>query len=245
MSDKEYQEISIYLDDSGVFSLNSGHDYFIYAGYLFLDNHERIAARERFKTMSREIKSSLGMSMESELKAAGLDIKYKRSLYNCVKSFNSLSATVKLPNVNESIMANKLSIHRYKDYTLKRMIKSKLEKLIASGKIDVDKPVSLRVYIDQQHTSTNGYYKLSDSIREELIHGIRNFDYGVFYPPILFADFEINIKFCDSSLDYLVQASDILANRLWYGRNFNRPKLYTNIPYHNDILLPPTFQPKS
>ena len=54
MSDKEYQEISIYLDDSGVFSLNSGHDYFIYAGYLFLDNHERIAARERFKTMSRE-----------------------------------------------------------------------------------------------------------------------------------------------------------------------------------------------
>ena len=28
MSDKECQEISIYLDDSGVFSLNSGHDYF-------------------------------------------------------------------------------------------------------------------------------------------------------------------------------------------------------------------------
>ncbi len=145
---------------------------------------------------------------------------------------------MRLPDVNESIMANKLSIHRYKDYTLKRMIKSKLEKLITSGKIDADKPVSLRVYIDQQHTSTNGYYKLSDSIREELIHGIRNFDYGVFYPPILFADFEINIKFCDSSRDYLVQASDILANRLWYGRNFNRPKLYTNIPYHNDILLP-------
>lgn len=188
--------------------------------------------------MSREIKSSLGMSMESELKAAGLESKYKRSLYNCVKLFNSLSATVKLSDVNESIMTNKLSIHRYKDYALKRMIKSKLETLIASGKIDADKPVSLRVYIDQQHTSTNGYYKLSDSIREELIHGIRNFDYGMFYPPILFADFKINIKFCDSSRDYLVQASDILANRLWCGRNFNRPKLYTNIPYHSDIFLP-------
>lgn len=98
MNEKQYQEVSIYLDDSGVFSLNSGHDYFIYAGYLFLDNHERITARERFKTMSQEIKSSLGMSMGSELKAAGLEIKYKRSLYNCVKSFNSLSATVKLPD---------------------------------------------------------------------------------------------------------------------------------------------------
>ena len=91
MNEKQYQEVSIYLDDSGVFSLNSGHNYFIYAGYLFLNNHERIAAREQFKTMSR---------------------------------------------------------------------------------------------------------------------------------------------------DYLVQASDILANRLWCGRNFNRPKLYTNIPYHSDIFLP-------
>jgi len=80
MNEKQYQEVSIYLDDSGVFSLNSGHNYFIYAGYLFLNNHERIAAREQFKTMSREIKSNLGMSMESELKAAGLENKYKRCI---------------------------------------------------------------------------------------------------------------------------------------------------------------------
>lgn len=235
---KECQNISIYLDDSGVFSRNSGHDYFVYAGYLFLDDSERIAARELFKSSSRQIKSHLGRPMDKELKAAGLGIKHKRSLYNCVKKFNSLSSTVQLSRVNNSIMSNKLSIHRYKDYVLKRMIKSKLQSLIVSGKIDAHRPVSLRVYIDQQHTSTNGYYTLSESIREELVHGIHNFDYGIFHAPILLADFKIKITFCDSAKDYLIQASDILANRLWYGRNFNQPKLYTNIPSHYDISLP-------
>ncbi len=238
MTDKQYQNISVYLDDSGVFSQNSGHNYFIYAGYLFLNNDDRIAAKESFKSVSLSIKRELGMAMEDELKAAGLKIKHKRSLYNSVKRFDSLSATVKLDEIKQAIMDNKLSIHRYKDYVLKRMIKAKIESLIAAGKIDNSQPVWLRIYIDQQHTSTNGYYKLSDSIREELIHGIRNFDYGIFYSPILFADFKLNIEFCDSAKNYLIQASDILANRLWYGRNFDRPKLYTNIPSHKDILLP-------
>ena len=238
MRDNTHQNVSIYLDDSGVFSLNSVYDYFIYAGYAFPSEQERIHARESFKDMSRKIKASLGLSMDSELKAAGLEIKHKRSLYNCVRFFDSLSATVHLGSVNSSIMNNKLSIHWYKDYVLKRMIKAKLEALITAGKIDNYRPVSLRIYIDQQHTSTNGYYKLSDSIREELIHGIHNFDYGVFHPPILFADSIIDIRFCDSAKDYLVQASDILANRLWYGRNFNKPTLYTHIPSHKNISLP-------
>lgn len=235
---KVYQEISIYLDDSGVFSRNSGHSYFIYAGYLFLDKNERITARESFRIRSLAIKQELCMDAADELKAAGLKIKHKRSLYNSVKRFDSLSATVNLDSIAESIINNKLSIHRYKDYVLKRMIKAKMESLIAAGKIDDSQPVWLRVYIDQQHTSTNGYYNLSESIREELIHGIRNYDYGMFHPPILFADFKLDISFCDSSKNYLVQASDVLANRLWYGRNFNKPQLCTNIPSHKDIFLP-------
>lgn len=238
MNDEGYQEVSIYLDDSGVFSARHHNNFFIYAGYVFLNEQDRIDARTAFKAASKEIKEYLNIPLINELKAAGLEFKYKRSLYNCVKRFDSLSAVVDLRTVKAFIMEDKLSIHRYKDYVLKRSIKAKLESLIASGKIYADRPVYLRVYIDQQHTSTNGYYTLAGSIREELIHGVRNFNYGVFYPPILFADFKMQIQFCDSAHDYLVQASDILANRLWTGYNFDAPHLYKNIPSHKSISLP-------
>lgn len=233
-----YQEISIYLDDSGVFSARHHNDFFVYAGYVFLCEQDRIDARSAFKTASQEIKEHLKIPLTDELKAAGLKLKYKRSLYNCVRRFDSMSAVVDLRHVKSFIMDDKLSIHRYKDYALKRIIKAKLESLIIAGRVYPDRPVYLRVYIDQQHTSTNGYYTLSASIREELIHGIRNFNYGVFHPPILFADFKMQIQFCDSAHDYLVQASDILANRLWTGYNFDIPHLYKNIPSHKNILLP-------
>ena len=77
--------------------MNSVYDYFIYAGYAFPSEQERIHARESFKDMSRKIKASLGLSMDSELKAAGLEIKHKRSLYNCVRFFDSLSQPVHHP----------------------------------------------------------------------------------------------------------------------------------------------------
>lgn len=128
--------------------------------------------------------------------------------------------------------------HRYKDYVLKRLIKFEIERLISAGEVDPFRPAHLRVYIDQQHTSTDGYYTLSQSVSEELNHGIYNFDYGVFYDPIFKAPVTVSIKFCDSSHDYLVQASDILANRIFTAYNFNSMELARDIPHHSHISLP-------
>lgn len=163
-----------------VFFARHYNNFFIYAGYVFLDEQDRIDVRIAFRAASKDIKEYLNIPPTDELKAAGLEFKYKRSLYNYVKRFDSLSAVVDLRAVKFFAMEDKLPIRRYKDWALKRSIKAKLESLIASGKIHTDHPVYLRVYIDQQYMPANGYYTLAGSVREELIYGVRNFNYGVF-----------------------------------------------------------------
>lgn len=56
--------------------------------------------------------------------------------------------------------------------------------LINTGRIDAAKSTELNIFIDQQHTSTDGFYNLEESIKEEFVNGIKNLDYGSFHPPL-------------------------------------------------------------
>lgn len=154
-----------------------------------------------------------------------------------MKEYDSVSCVVSLNNIYPSILKNKKAICRYKDYAIKRCVKAKLEQLISAGRISTDSDVNLLINIDQQLTATNGYYDLRDSIREELQHGIRNFDYGVFHKPLFNSEVKVEIKYCESKDNYLIQASDILANRIWNGHKANDENLL-NIPNHLNINLP-------
>lgn len=234
----ERQTISIYLDDSGVFTTGNSSRFFVYGGYSFTNNRDRLTAKSIYKGRVNEIRGSLDLDPSDELKAAILSPGHKRSLFEVVKRYNSVDVAVDLSSVYPSIFENKLAIHRYKDYALKRLVKAEIERLIGSGEVDPYKPADLRVYIDQQHTSTDGYYTLSESISEELNHGIHNFEYGVFHAPIFKAPISVKIEFCDSAHNYLIQASDILANRIFTAYNYNLPKLTRNIPFHTHLDLP-------
>ena len=236
MSEEKPQIISIYIDDSGVFTLGNKSTVFVYGGFSFTNDKSRLTAKSVYKRRVNEIKAKLGTN--EELKAAILSAKHKRALFESVKQCNSLDCVVDLTKVYASILENKLSIHRYKDYALKRLVKSEVERLIRTSEIDPYKPAQLKVYIDQQHTTTDGYYTLSESISEELNHGIHNFDYGMFYPPLFKAPVTVAISFCDSAHHYLIQASDILANRVFTAHSFNLPNLMKDVPHHNHIELP-------
>ncbi|MDQ5932456.1 MAG: hypothetical protein QG649_541, partial [Patescibacteria group bacterium] len=174
----EKQVVSIYLDDSGVFTTGNNSKFFIYGGYSFTNDTDRLTAKSSYKKRVNEIRKSLGYTNGNELKAAILSAKHKRSLFEVMKKYNSVDVAVNLDIVYPSILENKLAVHRYKDYVLKRLVKAEVERLISSGEIDPYKPAELKVYIDQQHTSTDGYYTLAESISEELNHGINNFNYG-------------------------------------------------------------------
>jgi hypothetical protein len=232
------QVISIYLDDSGVFTIKDNTKFFVYGGYSFTNDKDRLTAKSIYKRRVAEIKHSLGVAAEAELKAAILSAKHKRALLEVIKKYNSIDVVVNLDNVYPSILENKLSVHRYKDYVLKRLIQAEVERLISSGEIDPYKQAALKVYIDQQHTSTDGYYTLAESVSEELNHGIHNFNYGMFHAPLFKAPVSVQISFCDSSHHYLIQASDILANRVFTAFNYNRPHLMKNLLYHTHLDLP-------
>ncbi|MCD8561837.1 DUF3800 domain-containing protein [Candidatus Saccharibacteria bacterium] len=228
------QIINIFLDDSGIFSLSPTQPYFVYAGYVFLGDAERAEANRKYRTLSDAIRAEIGQV--GELKASTLENKHRRALVKVLKGYESIACVVFLPRVRSSITQNKLSVHRYKDYAIKIAVKRKLETLISQGKVDVAMPTQLNVFIDEQHTSTDGFYNLEETMREEFVNGIRNLDYGSFHPP-LFSSMTIKVKFCDSSGNYLIQASDLLANRMNTSYNQSNPSL-RQLPKLNITNLP-------
>lgn len=227
------QNLYFYIDDSGV--LHKNDDYFVYAGYVFYNEKKRDSAYRRYKSLSNEIRKYLNIS--GELKSANLKPKHKRSLYNILKYEDSLAAYVYNKDVFDYIMENKKSRHRFKDYILKRIIKEKINEFIESGHVNPNNFLNIRIYIDEQLTASNGYYDLRSSIEEELLYGISNYDYNKFYPPILHGGANIHVKFVDSKNNYLIQASDILANRLRASFAYNKPYLRRK-PNHCDLHFP-------
>lgn len=226
------QEVFFFFDDSGVLHKNEPSGYFVYAGYVFTSRKELESAKRKYINANKKIKEKLGRT--DELKAANLQARHKRSLYNAVRSYSSVAVAVQISRVYDHILGNKKSICRYKDYVLKRCVKAKLKNLIELGVIDRNKDIAIFVYIDEQLTATNGYYDLRDSIKEELQHGIINFDYGTTYPKIFESNVTVNIQYCDSSTNYLIQASDILANRIWTSYRTGNEKLRSK---DNQIIL--------
>lgn len=212
-----------FFDDSGVLHKNELSGYFVYAGYVFTNRNELDSAKRKYIHANKMLKNALCVS--TELKASNLVPKHKRSLYNSVKDYRSVAAVVEISRLYDYVIENKKSICRYKDYILKRCIKNELELMITDGILSKNEDITISIYIDEQLTATNGYYDLRDSIKEELKHGIINFNYGISYPNVFDANVEVIIHYCDSSTNYMIQASDILANRIWTSYRINNRKL--------------------
>lgn len=217
------QEVIFFFDDSGVLHKNELSGYFVYAGYVFTNRNELDSAKRKYIHANKMLKNALCVS--TELKVSNLVPKHKRSLYNSVKDYRSVAAVVEISRLYDYVIENKKSICRYKDYILKRCIKNELELMITDGILSKNEDITISIYIDEQLTATNGYYDLRDSIKEELKHGIINFNYGISYPNVFDANVEVIIHYCDSSTNYMIQASDILANRIWTSYRINNRKL--------------------
>lgn len=227
------QEIFIYLDDSGVLHKNSKEQFFIYAGFVFLSKKEKDRALAIYKSAVKKIQNNTN----KEIKAYGTKNKNKRFLVSQLSYCESFSCIVDKQKIYDSILDNKKSIHRYKDYCIKRAAKAKIANMINRKIIDPAKPTVLRFFIDNQPTSTDGIYNLRESIKEELKNGIANFDYGIKHAPLFTGDLDVQTKFCDSSTHPLIQASDILANNIFTKYNY-QPALEHKQQNHIEISLP-------
>lgn len=213
---KEYQEIYINLDDSG--KLTKKEKISIYAGVIFLSKEEKDKFITQYRKIINEIKCSYCSQTKGsctkkckEIKNTNIQKGHKRRVMNYLKNYYKIALVIDNSKVYNSIIANKSSKGRYIDYTIRRLIKSTIEKLIIDKKIDPSKNVRLIINIDEQSTKSNGYYNLKDGLIEELTKGISNFNYDVIYPKILYGKLEILLSYQDSGKSYLVQASDLIA----------------------------------
>ena len=116
--------------------------------------------------------------------------------------------------VYSKIMESKSSRGRFIDYAQKRIIKEIILYSIKEEKIDPTKELELYIKIDEDSTKSNGYYNLKDSIYEELVNGISNFDYSVIRKPILKNKLKVEVVHYNSKHNYGIQASDMMANYL-------------------------------
>lgn len=232
-----HQLINIFIDDSGVFCENPTEEYFVYSGYVFVGADQRESANREYRTLSDKIRKEIGLT--GELKASNLSNRtHKRALVNVLKKYEKFTCVVKLQDVYPHIRKDSRSINRYKDYALKIALKRKLADMINRGILDADATQTiLNVYIDEQPTSTDGFYTLEQSIYEEFRHGIANFNYAVQHPSVFSGVLALTVKFCDSKGNYLVQAADILANRMNASYNNNVPEL-RSLERHTIVTFP-------
>lgn len=213
--------IYMFIDDSGVFHPNDA--YFVYAGYVFMSKGESERAKRKYRTLLSRLRKE--SHVEGELKACRLKRKHKRALFNVMRHEESFFVAVQNRKVRQSIMTITDTRHRYKDYILKRIVREKLTNLIRSAQIDPYEDLAIHISIDEQHTAMNGYYNLKSAIYEELVLGVPNFDYGRKYKPIMYGNLHIEVEFCNSASNYLIQASDILANRIYTSLLTDQPAL--------------------
>lgn len=229
------REIYIFIDDSGVFHRNSNSEYFVYAGYVFNDRTTLDNEKRKYRTLVKEIKKETGL--EGELKSYGLDFNLRRALFNVMRANHSLSVCTNLNKIHDNIINQKRSIQRFKDYALKRAIKEKIRQLIDQAIIDPYEELTINIYVDEQTTASNGLYLLKDSVLEELKYGIMNFDYGKFHEPIIHGKLTVKVMYCESSCNYMIQASDILANRYYASFCQHKPQLRKK-NNHYGLILP-------
>lgn len=124
---------------------------------------------------------------------------------------------------------NKAAKGRFIDYSIRRLIKEIINKLIIEKVINPNLPLNVIINIDQQTTKSNGYYNLRDGITEELKYGIVNYNYSNYIKPIFFSDLNVTLTYQDSKSSYVVQAADLLAGSIRNIALLNLDNLQKNI----------------
>lgn len=217
------QSLYFYFDDSGILHSTNAVGKFVYAGYAFRSKDDSDSAKRRYRTLVNRL--HLALKRSDELKASTLTPKYKNKLFKVMGSADKLAVVVDIAKVYPSILRDTKSICRYKDFILKLLVKEQILQYLQDGLVSADEDIVLNINIDEQLTATDGIYGLAASVKEELQHGICNYNYGTFYEPIFNSNVDVNVRYWESKNNYMIQAADILANRIFASFRDDKPDL--------------------
>lgn len=213
------QEIYINLDDSG--KLTEKETLSVYGGLAFFSKAEKDKFITQYRSIINDIKCkycnqeiSYCDNLCPEIKNTNILPQDKRRLMNYIKKYFIVALVIQNNNVYSHIKKDKSAKGRFTDYSIRRLIKGFIEKLIKYGKINPFNDLRLIINIDAQSTKSNGYYNLRDGLIEEMKYGIVNYNYGRQIEPIIFGNLELLLSYQDSGKSYVVQAADLLAGTI-------------------------------
>lgn len=211
------QTIYINLDDSG--KLTKKENICVYGGLVFLSKKEKDKFITQYRSIVKEIRCKYCKNKKCnnkcpEIKNTNIKPSDKRRIMNYIKKYYTVGSIIFNQQVYNYIMDNKASKGRYLDYTLRRLIKEIVSKLIKIKVIDPYKPVKIVINIDEQTTKSNGYYSLRNGIIEDLLYGVSNFNYNSYFPPLLHDKLTLTLCYQNSSKSYVVQGADLLAGTI-------------------------------
>lgn len=216
MCDK--QELFILIDDSG--KLNKNEMTCIFGGLFFYSSTEYLNFINKYKNIINNIKCKYCHRKPcdkecDEIKGTTrLKPKHRRRIFNLVKHQNNFGVFINNEEIYGNIMNNKSARGRFTDYAQKRIIKDIVMHSIDACKININKPLYLYIKTDEYTSKSNGYYNLKDSIYEELVNGVINFNYSSVHSPILKSDLHISYTMYNSKYNFGVQSADFIAHYL-------------------------------
>lgn len=211
-------EIFILMDDSG--KLNNNENSCIFGGLFFYSSKEYMDFINKYKSVIDDIKCKYCHKKSCnhdcpEIKATTkLRPADRRRIFNLVKKENNYGVFINNHKVYDRIMCDKASRGRYIDYAQKRIVKEIILYSIEKNFINPNQDLTIYIKCDQSKTKSNGYYCLQNSIYEELVNGIVNFDYSTIYKPILNGKLTVSVKMYNSKFHYGIQSADIMSNYL-------------------------------
>ena len=213
-------EIYILMDDSG--KLNKNENSCIFGGLFFYSSHDYMNFINKYKSTINSIKCKYCKQKNESCNNNCIEIKGtthlsnvdKRHVFNLVKKENNYGVFINNNKIYDRIMKNKSSRGRFCDYAQKRIIKEIILYSIKNKKVNPLEPLKLYIKSDESKTKSNGYYNLKDSIYEELVNGIINYDYSKIHQPILKNGLTIKYKTYNSKYNYGIQSADIMSHYL-------------------------------
>lgn len=210
------QKLYIYIDDSG--KMSDKEICFSYGGVYFNNIIDRDNFKRLYTTFIKENKKTgflkNNMNEEDEIKSSNSTTLFKRRVINLISNkigVNTHSITIFNKNLEKYVFKNRHTKGRREDYYQKILIKKIILNEIKNKNIDPFEEITLIVNIDNSKRATNGIYNLRESLSEELEHGINNFNYGAYFPPIINGKLIIQVNYINSEDNILVQASDFIV----------------------------------
>lgn len=207
--------IFVYSDESGVFD-KVHNDIFVFGGVVLLSKDDKNNWCNKYIHAEESIRLKEHGTIKGELKATAISNKAKGKLYRSLNNIEKFGIVIHQKELLDNVFIGKKVKQRYLDWAYKIALKRKLEDMIERGLIRPEEVEKIFVYVDEHTTATSGIYDLKESLFQEFKYGGFNYTWNRHYPPLFGNLNDLQVRYCDSSVNTLVRASDIIANKLYH-----------------------------